>query len=211
MLANNNNEMSYNNFSDMPKIPYKIIEAMLTDNSEEVEKFWKLLKYPTKDCLSKDNLTFEEKKSLVWDGDTSEQNFNIFVKPLIGSSTESAVSQTQLRLYRYNTIPSTNYESVISFEVDLITNEKSSLVMEDGMLCERTDLMEAYFLNFMNGRDINVGSSYFQFNRELTRSCNSQLNIGNSKSFYGRSVILALLYSNIDNGYGCCSNGAYYD
>lgn len=203
MVSNGNDTVYFNNFSDMPKIPYRIVEEMLTDESKEVQNFWKLLKYPTKDCLSKDDLTFEEKKAMIWDGDSSEQNHNVFFKPLIGNSTESAESQTQLRLFRYSTMPESVIQAIICFEAQLITNEKSSLVMEDGMLCERTDLMEAYFLNFMNGRDIQIGSSYFQFNRQLSRSCNSQLSIGNSKAFYGRSVILGLSYVNADGGTDC--------
>ena len=55
----------------------------------------------------------------------------------------------------------------------------------------------------MNGRDIKIGSGVFQFNRELSRSCNSQLNIGNSKTFYGRSLILGLLFVNGSTGDGC--------
>ena len=51
--------------------------------------------------------------------------------------------------------------------------------------------------------DIEIGSGVFQFNRELSRSCNSQLNIGNSKSFYGRSLILALQFVGADSGGGC--------
>lgn len=203
MLSNNNNDLSYNNFLDMPQIPYKIIEVMIKDKSQEVENFWKLLKYPTIDCLSKDNLSIEEKKKLIWQGEAEEQDFNIFIKPLIGSSTDNAISQTQLRLYRNMTVPTKSYEAVICFEADLITNEKSCLVKKDGKLCERTDLMEAYFLNFINGRDLGIGSGYFVYNRELSRSCNSQLNIGNSKSFYGRSVVLGLQYISVDSGYGC--------
>ena len=74
---------------------------------------------------------------------------------------------------------------------------------ENKILCERTDIMEALFLSVMNGRDIEIGSGVFQFNRELSRSCNSQLNIGNSKSFYGRSLILALQFVGADSGGSC--------
>lgn len=203
MLSNKNDVLSYNNFSEMPDIPYSIIEVMLTDESQEIEDFWKLLKYPTIDCLQKDNLTFKEKKELIWFDDTREENYHIFFKPLIGNSTEKAEQQTQLRLYRNMTMPTNSFNAIICFEADLITNEKSSMVKRNGKICERTDLMEAYLLNFLNGRDIKVGSGYFQFNRELSRSCNSQLNISNSKSFYGRSVILALEYVNVDSGCYC--------
>lgn len=203
MLANGNNTMAFNNFYEMPDFPYRIIEVLLKDNSQETEDFWKLLKYADQDALSKPNLTLKERKSLVWTGDSIEQKYNVFLKPLIGSSLDTAEAQTQLRLYRYNTMPTNQYEAIICFEADFITNEKTSLVRRNKILCERTDLMESLFLSIMNGRDIKIGSGVFQFNRELSRSCNSQLNIGNSKTFYGRSLILGLLFVNGSTGDGC--------
>ena len=59
------------------------------------------------------------------------------------------------------------------------------------------------FLNIFNGRDIGVGSGFVTFNREFSRSCNSQLNIGNSKSFYGRSLVLAINFASGESG-GLC-------
>ena len=203
MLANENNYMTFNNFSEMPDFPYKIIEVLLTDTSQDAEDFWKLLKYTEVNALKQKNLTLKEKKAMIWQGESIEQNFNVFLKPLIGSAMDSAEAQTQLRLYRYNTVPTTQFEAIVCFEADFVTNEKTSLVRRNKILCERTDVMEALFLSVMNGRDIEIGSGVFQFNRELSRSCNSQLNIGNSKSFYGRSLILALQFVGADSGGGC--------
>ena len=203
MLANNNSTMAFNNFEEMPEFPYRIIEVLLQDKSQEVENFWKLLKYTDQNALKNDNLTFSEKKALIWTGDSIEQNYNIFLKPLIGSSLDTAEAQTQLRLYRYNTVPTNQHEAIICFEADFITNEKTSLVRRNGLLCERTDVMESLFLSIMNGRDIKIGSGIFIFDRTLSRSCNSQLNISNSKSFYGRSLIMALRFVSSDSG-GVC-------
>ena len=203
MLSNGNNSLAFNNFYEMPYIPYKILEALLTEKSQIAEDFWKLLKYVDVDALKKDNLTFKEKKALIWRGESIEQDFNVFLKPLVGSSLDTAEAQTQLRIFRFTTMPTNQFEAVINFEADFITNEKTSLVYRDGMLCERTDLMESMFLEIMNGRDIGIGSGFVTFNREFSRSCNSQLNIGNSKSFYGRSLVMAINYSNAESG-GLC-------
>ena len=203
MLANGNSTMAFNDFKEMPQIPYKIVATLLTETSQAAEDFWKLLKYTEVDALEKDNLTYDEKVALIWTGDSIEQNYNVFLKPLIGSSLDTAEAQTQLRVFRYTTMPITRFESVISFEADFITNEKTSLVYQNGLLCERTDLMEAFFLDIMNGRDIEIGSGFVTFDRELSRSCNSQLNIGNSKTFYGRSLVMALEFISGESG-GLC-------
>jgi hypothetical protein len=203
MLANGNNYMAFNDFAEMPQIPYKIVTTLLTETSKEAENFWKLLKYTEQDALEKDNLTYEEKFALIWRGDSIEQNYNVFLKPLVGSSLDTAEAQTQLRVFRYTTMPTNQYEAIICFEVNFITHEKTALVYQDGLLCERTDLMESLFLNIMNGRDIEIGSGIITFNREFSRSCNSQLNIGNSKSFYGRSLVMALNFANGESGGQC--------
>lgn len=203
MLANENNYMAFNNFSEMPDLPYKIIEVLLTDTSQDAEDFWKLLKYTEVNALKQKNLTLKEKKAMIWQGESIEQNFNVFLKPLIGSAMDSAEAQTQLRLYRYNTVPTTQFEAIVCFEADFVTNEKTSLVRRNKILCERTDIMESLFLSIMNGRDIKIGSGVLTFNRTLSRSCNSQLNIGNSKSFYGRSLIMALEFMSADSGGNC--------
>ena len=203
MLSNGNSSMAFNDFSEMPYIPYKILEALLTEESQIAEDFWKLLKYADVDALDKDNLTYEEKVELIWRGESLEQNFNVFLKPLIGSSLDTAEAQTQLRIFRFTSMPTNQFEAILTIEADFITNEKTALVYQNGMLCERTDLMESMFLNIFNGRDIGVGSGFVTFNREFSRSCNSQLNIGNSKSFYGRSLVLAINFASGESG-GLC-------
>ena len=203
MLANGNSLMAFNNFKEMPQLPYKIVTTLLTEESKSAEDFWKLLKYVDVDALSKPNLTYDEKLALIWDGNSIEQNYNVFLKPLIGSSLDDAEAQTQLRVFRYTTMPTSRFESVMTIEADFITNEKTCLVYQDGILCERTDVMESLFLDVMNGRDIEIGSGVVMFDRELSRSCNSQLNIGNSKSFYGRSLVMALEFISGESG-GLC-------
>lgn len=203
MLSNGNNDRAFNSFEEMPLIPYKILEELLLDTSQRVEDFWKLLKYPTVDALEQPNLTEDEKDSLIWKGDVLEQDYAIFCKPLIGSSLESAKSQTQMRLYRYNTLPLDTYEAIICFELDLITNEKTSMVYYKGMLCERTDLMESFILDIFNGRDLGIGSGSLEYNKELSRACQSLISVNNSKTLYGRSLIMAIRYMGSEVG-GMC-------
>lgn len=198
-MNNDNKDIKYNDFKNQPLIPYKILEALLTNTSESANKLFKLLKYNDIDCLSKPNLTLREKKALIWRGQDIEQNYNIFVKPLIGSSLVDSESQSQMRIYRYSTYPTNKIEATISIQIIFLTNEKSSLVEVDGILCERTDVMESEFLNIINGRDISIGSGYITFDREVIRSSTSQINVSNSRSVYGRSLLIALKYTNLSH------------
>lgn len=196
-------DMQFNDFSVQPYLPYQIISVLLKDKSNEAESLWKCLKYATTDALNKNDLTLEEKKALIWTDESDEENYNVFMKPLIGSSLNTAQSQQQIRIYRYTTTPINRLNAVICFEADFITNEKTSMVYYNGVLCERSDLMESLFLKIFNGRDINIGSGYLSFDRTLTRSAMSTFNINNSTTLFGRSLILGLNYNNITNN-GIC-------
>ena len=202
MLNNGENLMAYNDFSNVPYIPYKILEELLLDESEEVEKIWKLLKYPTADALKRPKLTEDEKDEMIWRGESLEQDYNIFLKPLIGSSLDTAESQTQMRLHRYNTNPTDRFTAVVSFQIDFTTNEKTCLVYDKGMICERTDLLVNLFLQVFNGRDINVG--ILTYDKNLSRSCQDLLSISNSKTMFGRSLIMALQYNGATIGGDTC-------
>lgn len=84
MIANGNYLSSFNNFEPVPTLTYRIFSYLLSATSNEAENFWKVLYYPTADCLSKDNLTFAQKKKLIWKGEANENDFKLFLKPLIG-------------------------------------------------------------------------------------------------------------------------------
>ena len=71
----------------------------MKEKSQMAEDFWKCLIYDTKDALDKDNLTFEQKRNYIWTGETDEQNYRVFLKPIVGSILSDSQSQTQFRLY----------------------------------------------------------------------------------------------------------------
>lgn len=228
-LINDNSSVAFNNFSEVPRIPYKILEILLGDNDDKITEntkygvptkiaeIWKMLKYNTNDCLEqkfdkkkgefvpiKKWLTFDERKAMIWDGSQADEGqCSLFLKPLIGTSLNTAEMQTQIRLYRISTMPINQYEGVLCYEFDIITNERTCLVERNKELMERTDLIENTLLSVLNGRDIGVGTGYLTFNKELTRSCGSMLNINNSKTLYGRSIVFGLDYASPEVG-GIC-------
>jgi len=204
----NGNSIAYNNFLHMPEVPYKIVERLATHTSQSAENLWKVLKHATTDALSKPNLTFEEKIALLWTPDvvnaTQQNLFTVFLKPLVSSSLDTAEEQIQLRIYKIINKPRNNVIASIGYQFDMYTSEVCCMVYnEDGYLCERTDLMEAYLLDVLNGADMGIGSSMFNFyNQELSSISRSSLAINNGKSLYGRSLVLSLTYSDVMSG-GC--------
>ena len=210
--ANGNTSVAYNNFLEAPKIPYMIFEKLVSSTSDSAENLFKIIKYTSVDALKEPKLTKEEKMKLLWTPEkvgetTSQQNlFNIFLKPLVSSSLDDVSQQIQLRIHNAITKPTSNVEAVIGYQFDMITPEVADMIYIEGntILVSRIALMEAYILDVLNGADLSVGSSYFQFyNRELNSIAKSTLSINNGKSLYGRSMVLCLNYINPKSGGGC--------
>lgn len=194
MIRNGNSDSAFNDFSELPSVPYRIVRALLEDDSEEAEMFWKLLVYSQPDALEKPNLTEDEKADYVWSNETLENDFHVFFKPLVGSALDTAEAQTQMRVYRSTGNPINRMRAVENFEIIFTTNEKESMVRNKGIPMERTDLLENLFLSLMNGRDLGVGIGTLIYDDELSRSCGSNLGINNSKNFYGRALVMALTF-----------------
>lgn len=227
-FMNENDTTAYNNFLELSQFPYKILELLIGEDSDEetetmkkgvptrIAELWKMLKYNTIDCLDekynkttkklepvKPYLSYKEREALIWDGQSNEGDYSVFIKPLIGESLVDSEKQVQLRFYRLNIAPITRNRATICFEFDIITNEKTCLVKRNKILMERTDIIETTLMSFLNGRDIGIGNSFLSFDKELTRTCSSNLNISNSKTLYGRSFVMGLVYSDAEVG-GIC-------
>lgn len=202
MSNSNDNSTLYNNYMNLPSFPHKIIEYLISSKEKSAQDLWKILKYDTVDALDNDDLTYAEKNELRWLGQTPEDDYRIFFKPLIGDSLPSSASQTQIRLYRHSIIPSSDITSIVNFEIDFYTNEVTSIVEYNGMYVERSDLMETLFLDLFNGRDI-YPIGILEFSRDTSNYAVSSISINNNKTFFGRSLIISATYVNEQSGGAC--------
>lgn len=175
----------YNNFKDLPKVPYKLITYLAEHN----DRLFKLLKYPTEDALDMPNLTFDEKLELLYVDEGTEVDKNIFLKPLIGDEMTDANSQ--IRIYKHAISPINAMSAVVNYRFDFITGNKISLVYDEGIPCPRLDLMEAEILDTFNGVDI-FGTGEFQFSRDLSTSDKELFAMSNSKGFFGTYLIMSV-------------------
>lgn len=178
----------YNQLTSLSKIPYKIVETLAKSNNENL---WKALYYPNYDCLSKKNLKFREKMDLIWKNENDENSYRVFLKPLVSSELDNAM--TQLRINKINISPTDRYESIVLYEFMILTGEKIALIEdEDGIPVPRIDYIEQELIKELNGKDIGAGSGFLEFNKELSRSIQSNLSINNGKTAFGTTFIMGL-------------------
>ena len=193
----------YNDFISMPFIPYRIIEYLAYNN----ENLWKILKYNTYDCLSEDNLTFEEKMSLIWSHEANQEDYRIFFTALVENLIPT--SETMIKIYKEIVIPRSTVNAVAGYEIDILYGGKISLIEYNGVPCNRGDVCEAEILSTLNGVEIG-GVGRLEFNTRKLSSAKSMNNIGDNKSFTGNSLLLAIDISDIGDDESCVSAKQIY-
>ena len=189
----------YNKLSSLSKIPYKIVEKLAVSNNEDL---WKALYYNDYNCLSKKNLTFKEKINLIWKNENDENNYRIFLKPLI--SSELVNSMAQLRINKVNISPDNAYNSIVLYEFTIVTGEKIALIEDrDGIPVPRVDFIEQELIKELNGIDIGYG--LLEFSKQLSRNIQENLSINNGKTAFGNSLIFGIRITEL--GEKCCGCG----
>jgi hypothetical protein len=180
-----------NKFSTMPYIPFKIVMALL-DN----DNFCKLIYYNTMDALDKPNLTIEQKRALIWDGNIDRTDkFNIFLTNV--QPNEEIDNRTVLKIYRYQTAPSNNVRAVLSYRFDLLFGSKIPLVKLNGITCNRGDVIEMEIMKTLNGEDV-AGVGFLQYDERLSALCSSRVGIGNNYTFTGLTIVMATQVADVE-------------
>lgn len=183
----------FNQFTSMPYIPYRIIEYLISNN----ENIWKVLKYPTYDCLSQPNLTLKEKAEMIWKNQDRQQDYNVFLNPIVNNMIYDAT--TILKCYRLDSNPVNHIIATVSYEFDIIYGSKIPMIGLDGVPCTRGDVIEMELMKTLNGADVS-GVGLLQYNTRLSGLCRSRANVGNDNTFNGISLIFAVQVGDLDAG-----------
>lgn len=188
--------MLFNTFAQIPSIPYNIIMALAANN----ENIFKILKYNTYDCLSQPVLSFKEKMGLIYKNQDQQQDYRIFLNPLVENMQYDAT--TILKCYRYDIWPKNHLLAVAVYEFDILFGDKIAIIDYNGIPCNRADVMETEILKTLNGSIAINGIGQFQFNADLSQYCRSRMVLNNTRNYNGSSLFMAVQVGSIDES-GC--------
>jgi hypothetical protein len=150
------------------------------------------------DALDRPNLTIEQKRSLIWDGDIDRTDkFNIFLTNV--QPNEEIDNRTVMKIYRYQSDPRNNVRAVVSYRFDILFGSKIPLVKLNGITCNRGDVIEMEIMRTLNGEDV-AGVGFLQYYERLSALCNSRMGIGNNYTFTGLTIIMATQIADTDIG-----------
>lgn len=175
----------FNSFSRLPPVCYNILVYLATQDS--AENIWKMLKYNDYDCLSKPNLTFSEKMSLIWKQGPQE-SFGVFLTPLV----EDAITESKsiFKIYTYYIHDNEQYQSSVVYAFDFLYGGNMALVDYEGIPAPRGDVFIHSLMATLNGAFVG-GVGKLAFASDLTRYNLAKATIGNSKTFTGVQVFLS--------------------
>lgn len=185
----------YNSLSALPYIPYNILVYL----ARQDEIIWKLLKYNSYDALSKPNLSFDEKLELIWKFGPQEK-FGAFFTPLV----EDAVCESKcvLKIYDYYIHAKELYTSTAVYAFDFLYGGQMSLVDYNGTPVSRGDLFINRVLAVLNGAEVG-GVGKLTFYDNMSRYALGKSVVGNSKTFTGVQLFLAVNIGDTGEEYGC--------
>lgn len=179
----------YNKFSQMPFIPYRILEYLAYKN----ENIWKILKYDDYRCLEKPQLTFQEKMALIWT-EGRQEDYRVFMSYLVEDLILD--STTILKIFKYNTVPTNTINAYATYEFNVLYGGKISVMEYEGVPCSRGDVVEREIMKTLNGSYVG-GVGTLQFNTQVSPIVRSSLNIGNNKTFEGITIYMGVFLDDI--------------
>lgn len=175
----------YNSLSALPSIPYNIMSYLASQD----EIIWKLLKYNDYDALSKPNLTFKEKLELVWNKNQPQEQYGVFLTPLI----EDAITESKciMKLYQYYIHANALYSGTVVYAFDFLYGGNMALVEYNGIPVSRGDLFIHRILEVLNGAEVG-GVGKLIFFDDMSRYSSAKATVGNSKTFTGVCLYMAV-------------------
>lgn len=149
-----NNE-AYAKYKILPDVSYSILEYLMT--SPEAELIWKLLKYNDFNAWSKDDLSLDEKRKLIYPGGEHSENYNVFLDFVMDDAVDRET--TYLRIYPSETYPKNRTIGICAINFEVYTHSKINHLSN---YKTRVDTIIQTLIEVLNGIDIGtVGKLYF--------------------------------------------------
>lgn len=148
-------EREYATYEAMQNASYRIIEHLMQNPDAEI--IWKLLKYDDADAYARPNLTVEEKRSLIYNGQSIQTNFRVFFDFMMDDAENEM--NTILRIYPAEVYPITRVTGICTINLEVFTHAKINHLSN---YTTRVDVIIQTLIKILNGADIGgVGVLFF--------------------------------------------------
>lgn len=148
-------EREYATYEAMKLASYRIIEHLIENPDAEI--IWKLLKYDDADAYSRPDLTIDEKRELIYNGQSIQTDFRVFFDFMMDDAEDKM--NTILRVYPAEVYPLTRVTGLCTINLEVFTHAKINHLSN---YTTRVDVIIQTLLQVLNGADIGgVGVLFF--------------------------------------------------
>lgn len=211
---------AFNRYTNLDNIEWKIIDYLVKSKSKYAQYLWKILKYDTEDCLTKEDLTEKEKWDLVYKNNGESTDYRVFMTPFTDDAWEQQSSHLHIYVYGINPMSHITgkvhvcFECIIHNKISNIYGDASEynkyanpveLDTEGNPVIEyksRATEMLKDIIASLNGEMINA-VGVLQFNEELSPYDTAKAALWNSRNFFGYRVIMTSLMSGVSEDSEC--------
>lgn len=222
---------TYNRYTNLDGLEWRVIEALMTsaEGADPVtklsfkngENLWKMLKYPTQDCLFKPNLTLEEKKEMIYTGSGESTSKRVFITPYIDDAWNEQACR--LNVYVSGIKPKNHIISQVQITVEILVHNKLNNILGEGSVEDPTSNPSEYtpqgdvliplksrattmlkgVLAMLNGRFV-AGVGKLQHNMAMDTASVTTFNVWNNRAYIGFAIPFFTLMSgvSISSGFG---------
>ena len=119
----------FNRYTNLDSVEWRIIDALVKNESKYAKMLWKMLKYNNEDCLFSDELTNQEKYKLVYRNNGESSKYKVFMLPFIddGWTEQSA----RLNVYVSRVSPENYVSSKVDVTLEIIVHNKINNIIGD--------------------------------------------------------------------------------
>lgn len=206
--------IEFNRFVNLDSIEWRIIDSLLNSTSVHAEDLWKMLKYPSEDCLFQEPLTRAEKIKMIYRDNGESSDKRVFMAPYTDDAWQEQASRLDVFVSR--AIPRSHVLSAVNVTVEIIVHNKinniynnaevdnpnsnpSEFDEEGGLLIpskSRATAMLRDVLAELNGKMV-AGVGQLQFNTQLSPYSTAQQYVWNNRAYIGYSAIFSTLMSGV--------------
>lgn len=212
---------SYNRFVNLDSVEYRIVDFLAKSDNKYANNLFKILKYDTEDCLSKDNLTYGEKMKLLYRNNGDASTERVFMAPYVDDAFE--MQSSHLHIYIHSVFPINHITSTVNVGIETIVHNKISNIYGDAAMYDpktnpseidadgqptilyksRATEMLKCVLAALNGSFIN-GVGTLKFDSTVKGGTDAaKMSLWNGKKFFGHSIVMSTLISGVSNSPGC--------
>lgn len=208
--------LSYNRYTNLDGIEWRVIDLLVNSKTKHSENLWKMLAYPTEDCLLQEPLTAQQKYDLIYTDNGLSSDKRVFMMPFVDDAW--VVQASRLDIFVSRITPKNHIISNIDIGIEIVVHNKINNILGEADLSyegsnpselspsgellipykSRSTAMLKSLLAELNGAFVN-GVGTLQHNAGLSPYNATVQTVWNNRAYIGYALALTTQLSGVSD------------